>query len=125
MRLLLDTHIVLWWLSDDRRLPSAARAAIADLGNLPFASAVIGYEISYKQARGRLPPFPARLQDRLAREGIEILPISIDHAIAAGILPGPHRDPWDRMMMAQALAENLTVVTVDRVFGDYGVPTIP
>jgi PIN domain nuclease of toxin-antitoxin system len=64
------------------------------------------------------------LPRQLQREGIIVLPISLDHALAAAILPGPHRDPWDRIMMAQALSGDLTVVTVDRVFADYGVPVL-
>jgi PIN domain nuclease of toxin-antitoxin system len=124
VRLLLDTHIVLWWLADDRRLPSAAKSAIADAGNELFASAAVGYEIAYKQNLHRLPQLPGRLQDRLQRDGIETLPISLDHALAAASLPGPHRDPWDRIMMAQALAEHLLVATVDRIFAAYGVPVI-
>ena len=124
MRLLLDTHTVLWWLSDDVRLSRVARSAIAAASNRLVASAVVGYEIAYKQNQGRLPPLPASLRDRLAREGVEILPISLDHALAAAALPGPHRDPWDRIMMAQAHIDALTVVTVDPVFAAYGVPVI-
>jgi PIN domain nuclease of toxin-antitoxin system len=64
------------------------------------------------------------LPERLRREGIGALPITFDHAIAAAALPGPHRDPWDRIMMAQAMAEDCRVVTVDRIFNDYGVPVL-
>ena len=121
MRLLLDTHTVLWWFSDDRRLPATARTAIADPGNQLLVSAAVGYEISYKQKLGRLPPLPGVLPHRLLKEGVEILPISLDHALAAGGLPGPHRDPWDRIMMAQALAEGCQMVTADPIFSDYAV----
>lgn len=124
MRLLLDTHAVLWWLIDDRHLPQPARAAIADTANEIRVSSCIGYEIAYKQQRGRLPAFRNDLSSSLRREGFEALPISLDHMLAAGQLPGPHRDPWDRIMIAQALAEGLTVVTVDKVFAEYGVPVI-
>jgi PIN domain nuclease of toxin-antitoxin system len=124
VRLLLDTHSVLWWFSDDQRLSLVSRNAIADTGNELVVSAAVGYEVVYKQNLGRLPPLPGSLPDRLLREGIEMLPISMDHALAAAALPGPHRDPWDRIMMAQALAENLTVVTVDSEFGNYGVPVL-
>ena len=124
MRLLLDTHSILWWLSDDRRLSRTARDAIADPDNEPVASVVAGYEIAYKQNLGRLPSVPSNLRDRLAREGFEILSLSLDHALAAAALPGPHRDPWDRIMMAQAHIEGLTIVTVDRVFSRYGVPVL-
>ena len=124
VKLLLDTHAVLWWLSDDPHLGSSARAAIADAGNDLFVSAVAGYEIAYKQQRGRLAPLPGSLPDRLHREGMEVLPISMEHALAAAVLPGPHRDPWDRILMAQALAERCRMVTADPVFASYGVSVI-
>jgi PIN domain nuclease of toxin-antitoxin system len=124
VRLLLDTHAVLWWLSDDPRLPATARTAIADPGNELLVSAVAGYEIAYKQKFGHLPPLRGSLPDRLTREGMGILPISLDHALAAAALRGPHRDPWDRIMMAQAVAEHCHVVTIDAVFSDYGVPVL-
>jgi PIN domain nuclease of toxin-antitoxin system len=124
VRLLLDTHTILWWFSDDRRLPATARTAIADPGNQLLVSAAVGYEISYKQKLGRLPPLPEVLPHRLLREGVDILPISMDHAVAAAGLRGPHRDPWDRIMMAQALAEGCQMVTADPVFSDYAVPVL-
>lgn len=125
MRLLLDTHALIWWLTDDARLSVAARAAIADEDNQVFASACSGYEIAYKQERGRLlSPLPFPIAVLIRRAFLTPLPISAEHAEAAGRLPGPHRDPWDRIMMAQALAEGLTVVTVDRVFADYGVSVL-
>jgi len=124
VRLLLDTHALLWWLSDDLRLSRPARSAIADPANQLTVSAAVGYEIAYKQNLGRLPALPEMLPERLRREGIGTLPITLDHAIAAAALPGPHRDPWDRIMMAQALAEDCRVVTVDRIFSDYGVPIL-
>jgi PIN domain nuclease of toxin-antitoxin system len=124
MKLLLDTHTVIWWFSDDARLPLPARAAIADRANQLMVSAAVGYEIVYKQSQGRLPPSPEALPPRLRREGVETLAISLDHAVTAAQLPGPHRDPWDRIMIAQALVEQLRVVTVDKVFAEYGVPVI-
>jgi PIN domain nuclease of toxin-antitoxin system len=124
VRLLLDTHTVLWWFSDDRRLSSAARTAIADTANQLVTSAVVGYEIAYKQRRGQFPAAPQSLRRRLLREDIGILPVSLDHALAAAALPGPHRDPWDRIMMAQALAEHCQMVTANRVFSEYGIPTL-
>jgi len=124
VRLLLDTHAVLWWLTANPRLSNAAEAAIASADNDVFVSACIGYEIAFKQRLGRLPPLPESLPDRLERERIAILPISLDHAVGAAALPGPHRNPWDRIIMAQALAEACHVVTVDRVFSDYDVPVV-
>jgi PIN domain nuclease of toxin-antitoxin system len=124
VKLLLDTHAVLWWLLDDPHLTASARAAIADAANDVLVSAVVGYEIAYKQQRGRMAPLPGSLPDRLRREGMEVLPISIEHALAAAALPGPHRDPWDRIMIAQALTEGCEMVTVDRVFAAYGVAVL-
>ena len=122
MKLLLDTHALLWWLVDDPQLSAAARSAIASLENDVLISAGCGYEIAYKQRLGRVPTFPETLSDRVRRERIATLPVSLEHAVAAAALPGPHRDPWDRIMMAQAIAEHCHVVTVDRVFADYKVP---
>ena len=111
MRLLVDTHALLWWLTDNPRLSYAAEAAISNPDNEVFVSACIGYEIAYKQRLGRLPALPESLARRLEREGIEPLPVSLAHTLAAAALPGPHRDPWDRIMMAQALAEHGHMVT--------------
>jgi PIN domain nuclease of toxin-antitoxin system len=121
---LLDTHALLWWLTDNPRLSYAAEAAIANPANDVFVSACVGYEIAYKQRLGRLPALPESLARRLRREAIDILPISLDHALAAAALSGPHRDPWDRIMMAQALAERCHVVTIDKVFSDYHIPVL-
>ena len=125
MRLLLDTHALIWWLTDDARLSRSARLAIATAENQVFASACSGYEIAYKQQRGRLPsPLPFPIADLIRRAFFSPLPITAEHAEAAGKLPGPHRDPWDRILIAQAGAEGLAVVTVDRVFADYKVPVV-
>ena len=109
---------------DDPRLSSVAKTAISEPENELFASAAAAYEIVYKQGLGRLQPLPDSLSRQLQREGISVLPISFDHALAAAALPGPHRDPWDRIMMAQAVAEGLTMVTVDPQFSHYGVPVL-
>ena len=122
MRLLLDSHTFLWWIADDRRLSVRAGAALDDAGNELLFSVIAGYEISYKQHAGKLPLIPGGLSRRLQQAGVQVLPLSLDHALAAAALPGPHRDPWDRIMMAQAMAENLIVVTVDPQFGGYGIP---
>jgi PIN domain nuclease of toxin-antitoxin system len=122
--LLLDTHTLLWWVMDDARLSRVARSAIREPDNELFASVCVAYEITYKQRLGRLYPLPDTLPRQLQKEGISVLPISLDHALAAAALPGPHRDPWDRIMIAQAQAERLSVVTVDHVFSDYGVPVV-
>jgi PIN domain nuclease of toxin-antitoxin system len=114
-----------WWLADDPRLSHRAEAAIADSENSVFVSSCVGYEIAYKQHLGRLPPYRENLPRRLQREGFELMPISLEHAIAAAAsLPAPHRDPWDRIMIAQALAERCHMVTVDKVSPDYDVPVV-
>lgn len=123
MRLLLDTHALIWWLTDHPRLSGAARSAIADPGNAAFASAASGYEISNKQRLGKLPGKIAQeLPSALRRARIPVLGLSLEHTLAAGLLPGPHRDPWDRLIMAQALVDDLTIVTIDPVFENYAVP---
>ena len=125
MRLLLDTHALIWWLTDDDRLSRGARRAIASTENQVFASACSGYEIAYKQQRGRLPsPLPFPIADLIRRAFFTPLPITAEQAEAAGKLPGPHRDPWDRILIAQACTEGLAVVTIDRVFSDYKVPVV-
>lgn len=125
MRLLLDTHALIWWLTDDAHLSESARQAIAAAENEVFASACSGYEIAYKQQRGRLPsPLPLSLWDLIRRARLVALPITAEHAESAGRLPGPHRDPWDRIMMAQAVAEHCHMVTIDKVFSDYEIPVL-
>jgi PIN domain nuclease of toxin-antitoxin system len=123
MRLLLDTHALIWWLVDSPKLSQAARAEIADPRSAVFATPVSGYEIANKERQGRLPGKLTRVLPQALRKGrIAIHPLTFDHALAAGQLPGPHRDPWDRLIIAQAMAGGLSVVTADPVFRDYGVP---
>lgn len=125
MRLLLDTHALIWWLTNNSRLSATATQAIADPINWILVSSASGYEIAYKQQRGRLQqPLPYPLATVIHRAGFAPLEITVDHAEAAGHLPGPHRDPWDRLLIAQALSGGLIVVTVDPVFASYGVPIL-
>ena len=124
MRLLVDTHALLWWLTDNPRLSYPAEVAITNPENDVLVSACVGYEIAYKQRLGRLPDLPGDLSRQLQRERMEVLPITLARALDAAALPGPHRDPWDRIMMAQALAERCYVVTVDKVFSDYNIPVM-
>lgn len=123
MMLLLDTHALIWWLADNPRLSRAARVAIADPDNTVRASAASGYEIANKQRLGRLPGRVAQdLPNALRQARIPVHALTLVHTLAAGQLPGPHRDPWDRLIMAQALTDDLTVVTVDPVFQEYALP---
>lgn len=120
MTLLLDTHILLWWLADDRSLPERARLAIASPDNAIVVSAATAWEIAIKKAAGRLEA-PDDLLDALETNQFETLDITAVHALAAGGLPPHHPDPFDRMLIAQAGVENLTVVTVDNRFPLYDV----
>lgn len=124
MRQLLDTHVVLWWLTDDRRLGRTARSMIADHGNGVFVSAATHWEISVKIELGKLET-DADLREAIARSGFRDLPISPEHAWRAGRLPLVHRDPFDRLLVAQAMLEHLTIVTADRQIARYDVPVIP
>ncbi|HEY8136440.1 MAG TPA: type II toxin-antitoxin system VapC family toxin [Methylocystis sp.] len=124
MRLLLDTHAFLWWLAGDEALSPAARAAIADEANGVFVSAASAWEIATKHRIGKLPGVAAIVADldgAIADQGFEVLPIGVRHGRAAGALPGPRRDPSDRMLIAQAMLENLVLVSSEQPFDAYGV----
>lgn len=124
LRLLLDTHALLWWLAGDEALSRAARVAIADEANEIFVSAASAWEITTKHRIGRLPGASAILPDldrTIADQGFAGLPISVRHAQIAGALPGPHRDPFDRMLVAQAMLETLTLISNEHPFDAYGV----
>jgi PIN domain nuclease of toxin-antitoxin system len=119
-RLLVDTHALLWWLSDDPVLPDGARAAIADPTNEPLVSAATVWELAIKRSLGKLT-VPDDLPARLPSEGFGWLPVSADHAWEVRRLPLHHRDPFDRLLVAQALVERIAVVTGDPRFSVYGV----
>lgn len=124
MRLLVDSHAFLWWLNGRDRLGAAARRAMADPGNELLVSAATIWEVTTKYRIGKLPdvePIVDRLEAVLAAEGFGTLPISAAHAHRAGLLPGSHRDPFDRMLIAQALTENLAMVTNEVLFEQFGV----
>lgn len=121
MRLLLDTHVLLWWLSDDRKLATSGRQIIANPNNDVFVSSASVWEISIKRALGRLEIELDDLENAIARNGFRSLPIGFRHAMTAGRLPAVHRDPFDRMLVAQASVEELRIVSHDRVFERYGL----
>jgi len=123
MNLILDTHVLLWWLDDNPSLPVKGRRAIANSQNLIVLSAVVIWEIRIKQALGKLSIAPT-FYDVVKNEGFEMLSITSDHAYAVGDLPMHHHDPFDRMIIAQAKLEGLTVVTHDAVFKKYGIPVL-
>ena len=121
IRLLLDTHALLWWLANDRKLPRDVRETIADPANEVFVSAASVWEISIKRALGRLELDTDDLEQAVVGSGFQPLPISFAHAVAVGGLPPVHRDPFDRMIVAQSRVERLRIVTHDRVFERYGL----
>ncbi len=124
MRCLLDTHTLIWWMTTDLHLSKSAHALIKDQDNISLVSAVSAWEIATKVRLGRLPAAADLIQrfvGDLTRERIEILAVTAEHGIRAGLLPGPHRDPFDRMLIAQALAENVPIVSNDRALDGYGV----
>lgn len=125
--LLLDTHALLWWLVDDVRLSRPARAAIADPDRLVYASAASAYELAFKSTLGRLTaPWPVErwLPAQLRLNGLMAFAISTAHAAHAGSLPMHHRDPFDRLLVAQAQLESLAIVTADPAIARYDVETI-
>jgi len=127
MRALLDTHALLWWLSDDPSLSKRARTFVSQTENAVIVSSACAWEIATKVRLGKLASAGELTGDfmgYLEREGFETLSISTQHAIRVGLLPGPHKDPFDRMLIAQAQAENLPVLSNDRVFDDYRVRRI-
>jgi PIN domain nuclease of toxin-antitoxin system len=122
--MLLDTHAFLWWLAGNLRLSETARRAIEDDADTIFVSAASAWEITTKHRIGKLAQAGAVALDvtaTIAGQGFEELVITVDDAARAGQLPGLHRDPFDRMLIAQALARNLAIVSVDRMFDGYGV----
>lgn len=124
MRLLLDTHALLWWLDGDARLSVAARAALDETSNPVFVSAASAWEISTKVRIGRLPgavDVADRFGEILQEQAFSELPISVEHARRAGLLPGEHRDPFDRMLIAQAQLEDLTLVSNEALFDQFGI----
>jgi PIN domain nuclease of toxin-antitoxin system len=118
VRLLLDTHLLLWVMADDAALSSRARAEIA-AAEMVYASAASLWEISIKAALGKLTVDQADLIGKLAQAGFHPLPVTWDHAAAVRRLPEIHRDPFDRMLVAQAIAEPLRLLTHDRILTGY------
>lgn len=124
MSLLLDTHALIWWFLDSPRLSDPARAAIKAYGDPVYVSAVSAFEIATKVRLGKLPD-AARL-DRsfetfLEGQDFKPLPLTLEHALVAGGLSDSHKDPFDRLLIAQALTENLTLVSNERLFDGFGV----
>jgi PIN domain nuclease of toxin-antitoxin system len=126
MNILLDTHVFLWWITDDAQLSATARRLITDSGNILYWSAASSWEIAIKYALGRLP-LPEKpeqfLTEELEKNRIESLPITDGHAFHAGRLPRHHKDPFDRMLIAQARTDSLLLLSCDSIFNLYDVET--
>jgi PIN domain nuclease of toxin-antitoxin system len=122
MRLLLDTHVVLWQLEGSLTVSPAAREVIEQATDLLF-SVVSFAEIGVKAAIGKLS-VPSDLRERVLESGVKVLPLDADHGLAVGALPMHHRDPFDRLLIAQARAEHLTIVTADRRIAAYDVSLV-
>jgi PIN domain nuclease of toxin-antitoxin system len=124
VRALLDTHVLLWWLIDPSLLSPLAYASVADDRNEMVVSAASAWELSIKYKQGKLPQaaaFMADLAGVIGTEGFAELPITIKVGERAGSLPLHHHDPFDRMLIAQALAESLTLISNERLFDRYGI----
>jgi PIN domain nuclease of toxin-antitoxin system len=125
--LLLDTHALIWWMTNNPALPNPVRRLMIDKKNTIIVSAASAWEMATKVRLGRLPAasdITRNFQEYMVQSGFESLPVSADHGIRAGILPGPQRDPFDRMLIAQAQAEDLTIVSNEVTFDGYGVKRI-
>ena len=123
MTLLLDTHVLLWWLADDPRLTPAMRESIADPATSVVVSAASAWEAAIKAAVGKLG-VPDGLREELVRHGFDELPVTVEDGLAAGALPRHHSDPFDRMLIAQAAGRQFVLLTADRRFSDYDVLTL-
>jgi PIN domain nuclease of toxin-antitoxin system len=126
LNLLIDSHVLLWWWTDEGRLSRRAKDAILDSRNRSYVSAAVTWELATKVNLGKLDAREviSALPQWLLEEGFRRLAISTDHALRAGLLPLLHRDPFDRMLVAQAQALNSPVVSADAVFDRYGVQRI-
>lgn len=126
-RLLLDTHSFLWWVNDDYQLSDAARQAISNADNDCFLSIASCWEMAIKSSIGKLSlskPVESFIIDQITENGFRLLNIELRHAAKVESLPFHHRDPFDRLLIGQAMSDNLTLVTADTMFSDYGVTLI-
>lgn len=127
MRLLLDTHTLLWWLANDPKLSAPARAAIANPRNDCFVSLASCWELAIKASLGRIrlaKPVERFIPDELAANDFQLLPIDFKHVAKVESLPFHHRDPFDRLLAVQALTEKMALVSADEAFDAYGVKRV-
>ena len=123
MRLLLDTHALLWWWKNAVQLGDGAKSALIDPDNEVFVSAASGWEVATKVRKGQLPAFAGSITtfaDDVVRDGFQHLSVTVQHGLHGGSLSGPHKDPFDRLIAAQALLEDLIVVTRDAEIAAFG-----
>jgi PIN domain nuclease of toxin-antitoxin system len=125
VRLLLDTHILLWWLADDRALPQSARALIAEPENEVFVSAISLWEIAIKSRLGKLRADVEQVREATIAGDFAPLPFRLEHSVEVARLPDLHQDPFDRALIAQARLEPLALLTHDAVLTDYGDVILP
>ena len=123
MKLILDTHAALWWLADDARLGPNAVRQLSDDTNLVLLSAAVVWEVAIKRSLGKLDA-PDGLAPTLLKAGAQPLPVALDHAAAVEDLPWHHRDPFDRLLVAQTLAEDATLISGDELLRQYDVPVV-
>ncbi len=123
MKLLLDAHAALWWLADDERIGATAAELLTDASNTTLLSAAVVWEIAIKRSLGKLQA-PAGLAATLIGAGAHPLPVTIAHAEAVGALDCHHRDPFDRMLIAQATIEQAVLVSNDQALVAYGIPIV-
>src|SRR5579862_1815731 len=124
LRVLLDSHTLLWWILDHPALTPAAREVISGTDNTVIVSAASAWELAIKFRAGRLPEagdLVSNFPTEIVQEGFQLLPISAEHGIRAGLLPGPHKDVFDRMLIAQSQAEDIPIISNEAIFGAYGV----
>ena len=124
MKLLLDTHTLLWFIAGSASLSASSRSSIEDVTNEKFVSIVSIWETAIKVSIGKMSlsaPFDVLFPHQLEVNGFELLPVKIEHTSVVTTLPFHHRDPFDRLLTAQAIEEKMTLVSVDAVFDDYGV----
>lgn len=126
MNVLLDTHVLIWWFEGSPALSKRAASIICSHSNVILISAVVGWELAIKVNAGKFntPSLVQDLEGIVRREGFGELPISIDHAVRAGLLPIHHKDPFDRLLIAQAQALNAPIVSADVALDRYGVQRI-
>jgi len=123
-RLLLDTHTFLWWVTDSPELSISARKAISDNRNECFLSIASCWEMAIKSSLGKLrltKPVERFVNDLITENGFRLLPIDLHHAAKVESMPFHHRDPFDRLLIAQAITEKLTIISADDMFSNYGV----